>query len=90
MYEGDVNNPPEHPAGESQAQDQDPDPNLNDIDDPLFCNEIFSSCAPLDDSISLNDLNGYIGYYDNLDNIHLDSLPEFTLAVSFLIHPTAL
>ncbi|KMT20188.1 hypothetical protein BVRB_1g001950 [Beta vulgaris subsp. vulgaris] len=69
-------------AGESQAQDQDPD--LNDNDDSLLCREIFSSCAPLDDSISLNDLsdgvyNGSYGISD-LDNIQLDSPPNFQLA----------
>lgn len=77
QYRGDVK-PPEYVAGESQAQD----PDLNDNDDSLLCREIFSSCAPLDDSISLNDLNdgSYIGSYgiEDLDNIHLDTPPELT------------
>uniref|UniRef100_A0A803M386 NAC domain-containing protein n=1 Tax=Chenopodium quinoa TaxID=63459 RepID=A0A803M386_CHEQI len=57
-YMGDVELP-ECLAGESQAQD----PGVNDIDDPLLCKEIFSSCAPLDDTMSLNDLDDYCQSY---------------------------
>ncbi|KAK9705019.1 hypothetical protein RND81_07G027300 [Saponaria officinalis] len=58
------------PAEESQALDS----NINDVD--LRCNEIFSSCVPLDDNIfhGLNDIDDN-GSYDitGLENIELDS-----------------
>lgn len=74
--------PPEYLAGESQAPDADP----NDIDDSLLCKEIFSSCAPLDDGIArgITDLSdeGYGGSYgiNDLENIDLDTPPDFSLA----------
>ncbi|CAO2835375.1 unnamed protein product [Amaranthus hypochondriacus] len=81
QYKGGDVECPECPAGESQAQDVD----LNDIENSLLCREIFSSCAPLDNSIvgCLNDLHdeAYNGSYDVsiLDTIHLDSPPDFPL-----------
>ncbi|GAB4847888.1 hypothetical protein Ancab_026948 [Ancistrocladus abbreviatus] len=73
----------EHPkflAGESQAIDSD----LNGIDDPLLCKEIFSACAPLVDS--LDSMNNITGPYDgscgisDLENLELDTPPDFQLA----------
>ncbi|XP_021748824.1 SUPPRESSOR OF GAMMA RESPONSE 1-like [Chenopodium quinoa] len=82
-YMGNVD-PPEL-AGESQVQDPGlndfglNDFGLNDFDESLLCKEIFSSCAPLDDTMSLNDLDDYCQSYgiSNFDNIHLDSELQF-------------
>lgn len=83
-------------AGESQGVD---DPNLIDIDESLLCNEIldsfppfdepglkhipyFSECSHRSDPIE-QDLNS-LSRIPDLDNIEVDTPPDFQLAVSFI------
>ena len=75
----------EYLAGESQAVD----PNLTDINDPLLCKEIFSACAPLDNGMMNMTDKGYHGSYSiaDLENIDLDTPPDFQLTVSFSVFP---
>jgi len=77
--------PLEYLAGESQAVD----PNPTDIDDPLLCKEIFSSCAPLDNGMMNVTDRGYHGSFSiaDLENIDLDTPPDFQLTVSFSVFP---
>ena len=81
-------------AGESQAVD---DADENGLHDSLLCKEIFYPCAPLYDS-GLNpgpvigfshNMNGMPGDHNapcgiaDLENLELDTPPDFQLAVSF-------
>jgi hypothetical protein len=81
-------------AGESQAVENS---GLNSMDDSLLCKEIFESCAPLNNS-GLN-YSSYTGLASNtnemtannnassgfadLENLELDTPPDFYLSVSF-------
>lgn len=82
-------------AGESQAVD---DTDQNGLHDSLLCKEILYPCAPLYDS-GLNpdpvigfshNMNGMPGDHNppcgiaDLENLELDTPPDFQLAVSFI------
>jgi hypothetical protein len=86
-------------AGESQAVEN---CDLNCLDDSLLCKEIFDSSAPLN-YWGLNDIS-YTNFVSNkneatinnnaasgipeLENIELDTPPDFQLAVSFTSYPS--
>jgi hypothetical protein len=86
-------------AGESQAVEN---CDLNCLDDSLLCKEIFDSCAS-SNHWGLNDIS-YTNFVSNknemtinnnassgipeLENIELDTPPDFQLSVSFTSYPS--
>lgn len=80
-------------AGESQAVEND----LNCLDDTLLCKEIFDTglnyMSPTGFASNINELprsgNTSCGIAD-LENLELDTPPDFQLAVSFTLYPYSL